>query len=223
LTKAEVRARIEEIGIIPAIRVSERDRAEFAVEAVTRAGIPLAEITMTVPNALNVISEMSRGLPDTVIGAGTVLDVETARRCLDAGASFLTSPGFVPEVVEFALKNDLVVFPGALTPTEVITAWKAGSDFVKVFPCALVGGYHYIRTLKVTLPQIPLIASGGVNQQTAFDFILAGSCALGIGGELVPHEALYKRNENQIRELARRFLNMVKDARARKESEEHES
>jgi 2-dehydro-3-deoxyphosphogluconate aldolase / (4S)-4-hydroxy-2-oxoglutarate aldolase len=223
LTKAEVRARIEEIGIIPAIRVSEPDRAEFAVEALTRAGIPLAEITMTVPDALNVISEMSRGLPDTVIGAGTVLDVETARRCLDAGASFLTSPGFVPEVVEFALKNDLVVFPGALTPTEVIMAWKAGSDFVKVFPCALVGGYHYIRTLKVPLPQIRLIASGGVNQQTAFDFILAGSCALGIGGELVPHEALYKRNENQIRELARRFLNMVKDARARKESEEHES
>jgi 2-dehydro-3-deoxyphosphogluconate aldolase / (4S)-4-hydroxy-2-oxoglutarate aldolase len=223
LTKAEVRARIEEIGIIPAIRVSTPDRAEFAVEALTRVGIPLAEITMTVPDALNVISEMSRGLPDTVIGAGTVLDVETARRCLDAGASFLTSPGFVPEVVEFALKNDLVVFPGALTPTEVITAWKAGSDFVKVFPCALVGGYHYIRTLKVPLPQIPLIASGGVNQQTAFDFILAGSCALGIGGELVPHEALYKRNENQIRELARRFLNMVKDARARKESEEHES
>jgi 2-dehydro-3-deoxyphosphogluconate aldolase / (4S)-4-hydroxy-2-oxoglutarate aldolase len=223
LTRAEVRARIEEIGIIPGIRVSAPDRAEFAVEAVIRAGIPLAEITMTVPNALNVINQMSQSFPDAVIGAGTVLDVETARGCLDAGASFLTSPGFVPEVVEFALKNELVVFPGALTPTEVITAWKAGSDFVKVFPCALVGGYHYIRTLKVPLPQIPLIASGGVNQQTAYDFILAGSSALGIGGELVPHEAVFKRNENQIRELARRFLNMVKDARARKESEEHES
>jgi 2-dehydro-3-deoxyphosphogluconate aldolase/(4S)-4-hydroxy-2-oxoglutarate aldolase len=218
LTRAEVRARIEEIGILPAIRVSAPQRARFAVEAINRAGIPLAEITMTVPKALELISEMTKSLPDMVIGAGTVLDVETARRCLDAGARFLTSPGFVPEVVEFALKNDVVVFPGALTPTEVITAWKAGADFVKIFPCAQVGGYQYIRTLKVPLPQIPLIASGGVNQQTAYDFILAGATALGIGGQLIPQEALYRRKETQIQELARRFLNMVKDARTYKES-----
>jgi 2-dehydro-3-deoxyphosphogluconate aldolase/(4S)-4-hydroxy-2-oxoglutarate aldolase len=218
LTRAEVRNRIEEIGILPAIRVSAAERARFAVEAVNRAGIPLAEITMTVPKALDVIKQMATSLPEMVIGAGTVLDTETARRCLDAGAQFLTSPGFVPEVVEFALKNDVVVFPGALTPTEVITAWKAGADFVKIFPCAEVGGYHYIRTLKVPLPQVSLIASGGVNQQTAFDFILAGSSALGIGGELMPPEALSKRKEAQIQELARRFLNMVKDARAQRES-----
>ena len=218
MTRAEVRARIEEIGILPAIRVSAPQRARFAVEAINRAGIPLAEITMTVPKALELISEMTKSLPDMVIGAGTVLDVETARRCLDAGARFLTSPGFVPEVVEFALKNDVVVFPGALTPTEVITAWKAGADFVKIFPCAQVGGYQYIRTLKVPLPQIPLIASGGVNQQTAYDFILAGATALGIGGQLIPQEALYRRKETQIQELARRFLNMVKDARTYKES-----
>jgi 2-dehydro-3-deoxyphosphogluconate aldolase/(4S)-4-hydroxy-2-oxoglutarate aldolase len=223
LTRAEVRARIEEIGILPAIRVSAPEGACFAVEAINRAGIPLAEITMTVPKALEVISQMTRSLPDMVIGAGTVLDVETARRCVDAGARFLTSPGFVPEVVEFALKNDVVVFPGALTPTEVIAAWKAGSDFVKVLPCAEVGGYQYIRTLKVPLPQIPLIASGGVNQQTAYDFILAGASALGIGGQLIPQEALYKHNETQIRELARRFLGMVKDARAHKESKQHDS
>jgi 2-dehydro-3-deoxyphosphogluconate aldolase/(4S)-4-hydroxy-2-oxoglutarate aldolase len=218
LTRSEVRNRIEEIGILPAIRVSAAERARFAVEALNSAGIPLAEITMTVPRALDVITQMTRSLPNMVIGAGTVLDTETARRCLDAGAHFLTSPGFVPEVVEFALKNDVVVFPGALTPTEVITAWKAGADFVKIFPCAEVGGYHYIRTLKVPLPQIPLIASGGVNQQTAYDFILAGASALGIGEQLIPHEALYKRKETQIQELARRFLNMVKDARSQKEA-----
>jgi 2-dehydro-3-deoxyphosphogluconate aldolase/(4S)-4-hydroxy-2-oxoglutarate aldolase len=218
LTRAEVRARIEGIGILPAIRVSAPERARFALEAVNRAGIPVAEVTMTVPGALDVITQMAKSLPDMVIGAGTVLDVETARRCLDAGARFLTSPGFVLEVVEFALKHDVVVFPGALTPTEVITAWKAGADFVKIFPCGEVGGYHYIRTLKVPLPQVRLIASGGVNQQTAFDFILAGASALGIGGELIPQEALNKRQETQIHELARRFLHIVKDARAQKES-----
>jgi 2-dehydro-3-deoxyphosphogluconate aldolase/(4S)-4-hydroxy-2-oxoglutarate aldolase len=218
LTRTEVRARIEEIGILPAIRVSAPERARFALEAVNRAGIPVAEVTMTVPGALDVIFQMAKSLPDMVIGAGTVLDVETARRCLDAGARFLTSPGLVLEVVEFALKHDVVVFPGALTPTEVITAWKAGADFVKIFPCAEVGGHHYIRTLKVPLPQVRLIASGGVNQQTAFDFILAGASALGIGGELIPQEALNKRQETQIHELARRFLHIVKDARAQKES-----
>lgn len=218
MTRAEVRARIEGIGILPAIRVSAPERARFALEAVNRAGIPVAEVTMTVPGALDVITQMAKSLPDMVIGAGTVLDVETARRCLDAGARFLTSPGFVLEVVEFALKHDVVVFPGALTPTEVITAWKAGADFVKIFPCAEVGGHHYIRTLKVPLPQVRLIASGGVNQQTAFDFILAGASALGIGGELIPQEALNKRQETQIHELARRFLHIVKDARAQKES-----
>jgi 2-dehydro-3-deoxyphosphogluconate aldolase/(4S)-4-hydroxy-2-oxoglutarate aldolase len=149
-----------------------------------------------------------------LIGAGTVLDAETARRCVDAGAQFLTSPGFVPEVVEFAVKNGIVVFPGALTPTEVITAWKAGADFVKIFPSGRVGGHHYIRTLKVPLPQVSLIASGGVNQQTAFDFSLAGASALGIGEQLIPQQALYNRQEAHIHELARRYLNLVKDARA---------
>jgi 2-dehydro-3-deoxyphosphogluconate aldolase/(4S)-4-hydroxy-2-oxoglutarate aldolase len=216
LTRAEVRARIEEIGIIPAIRVSAPERARFAVEAVCRAGISIAEITMTVPGAIDVIAHLAQSFPEMIVGAGTVLDTETARRCLDAGARFLTSPGLVIDVVEFALKNDVVVFPGALTPTEVIAAWKTWADFVKVFSCAHVGGHSYIRTLKTPLPQVPLIASGGVNQQTAGNFILAGATALGIGAELIPQEALYRRNEEQISELARRFLAMVKDARAQK-------
>jgi 2-dehydro-3-deoxyphosphogluconate aldolase/(4S)-4-hydroxy-2-oxoglutarate aldolase len=221
LTRAEVAARIEEIGILPAVRVGTADAACFALEAVHRAGIPLAEVTMTVPNALDTIATLSRRIPDMIVGAGTVLDVETARRCLEAGARFLTSPGFVPDVVEFAVKHDTVVFPGALTPSEVIAAWKAGADFVKIFPCAEVGGWRYIKALKVPLPQIRLIASGGVNQHTAADFILAGASALGVGKELIPEEALYKKNETQVHELARRFLQIVKDARARKEQNSH--
>jgi len=214
LKRADVRARIEEIGIVPAIRVSVLDHARYAAEALNRAGIPIAEITMTTPGAIDLISHVAESLPEMIVGAGTVLDTEMARRCLDAGARFLTSPGFVPEVVEFAIKNDVVVFPGALTPTDVIAAWKAGADFVKIFPCAQLGGAGYIRTLKVPLPQVPLIASGGVNQQTAADFILAGAAALGVGGDLIPPEALRLRKEQQIHELARRFLAMVKDARA---------
>jgi 2-dehydro-3-deoxyphosphogluconate aldolase/(4S)-4-hydroxy-2-oxoglutarate aldolase len=216
MIKAAVRARIEEVGILPAIRVSSSAEALFAAEAVYRSGIPTAEITMTTPGAIDVISRLTRDFPEMIVGAGTVLDVDTASRCLDAGALFLTSTGLVLEVVEFALKNDVVVFPGALTPTEVIAAWRAGSDFVKVFPCSANGGHSYIRALKVPFPQIPMIASGGVNQLTAVDFILAGSAALGIGAELMPPEALRIRNERQIRELARRFLGMVKKGRALK-------
>jgi 2-dehydro-3-deoxyphosphogluconate aldolase/(4S)-4-hydroxy-2-oxoglutarate aldolase len=213
MKKADVRKRIEEVGIIPAVRVSESEQAHFAAEMMTRGNIPVVEITMTVPGAIEVIAQIAKSHPDLIVGAGTVLDAETAARCLDAGAKFLTSPGFVPDVVAFALKSDVVVFPGALTPTEVIAAWKAGADFVKVFPCAPVGGVSYIKSLKVPLPQIPLIASGGVNQHTATAFIQAGATALGLGGELIPHEALELRQEERILELARRFLAMVKEGR----------
>jgi len=216
MKKAEVRARIEEIGIIPGIRVSTPERARFAAEAVNRSGIPIAEITMTVPGAIEVISHLAKNFPEMVVGAGTVLDAETARRCLGAGATFLTSTGLVPEVVEFALKNDAVVFPGAMTPTEVIAAWKTGADFIKIFPCGPLGGPAYIRALKLPFPQVPLIATGGVNQHTAGSFILNGATALGIGAELINPEGLPLMQEEQIRELARRYLAMVKSARAQK-------
>jgi len=214
MKKAEVRALIEEIGIVPGIRVSTPERALAAAEMVNRAGIPIAEITMTVPRALNVIARLVRTLPGMAVGAGTVLDTETAERCLDAGATFLTSTGLVPEVVEFALRNDLVVFPGAMTPTDVIAAWKTGADFVKIFPCGPLGGPSYIRSLKLPFPQVPMIATGGVNQKTAANFILAGATALGIGAELINPEALPVMKEEQIQELARRYLAMVKTARA---------
>ena len=173
---------------------------------------------MTIPGAIEVIGELARSNPNVITGAGTVSDLGTARRCLDAGAQFLTSTGLDLEIVEFAVKQNVVVFPGALTPTEVMAAWKAGPDFVKIFPCAPVGGPAYVRALKGPFPSVPFIAAGGVNQQTASDFILAGAVALGIGGELIPHEAIHLRQEHWIGELARRFVGMVKEARTQKAS-----
>jgi 2-dehydro-3-deoxyphosphogluconate aldolase/(4S)-4-hydroxy-2-oxoglutarate aldolase len=215
MTKQQVCARIEEIGIIPAVRAGSPEDARFAAETVNRGGIPIVEITVTVPGAIEVISDLGRAIPEMIVGAGTVLDAEMARRCLNAGAKFLTSPGLVPEVVDFAVKNEVAVLPGALTPTEVIAAWKAGADLVKVFPCSQVGGESYIRALKAPLPQIPLVASGGVTQQTALNFILAGATALGIGGQLIPREAIQRRLPEHILELSRRFTKLVKDARRR--------
>jgi len=213
MKKEEVRARIEEIGIIPAIRVYRPDDARFAAEAVSSGGIPVVEITMSVPGAFQVISDLVKSQPEMIVGAGSVIDTETARRCMDAGASFLTSEGFDLKIVEFALKAGIVVFPGALTPSEVITAWKAGSDFVKVVPCAQVGGDSYIRALKKPLPQVPLIAAGGVNQQTATNFILSGASALGIGEALIPRESIKRLEAGRIRELARRFVGFVETGR----------
>jgi len=209
LTRAEVRTRIEAIGILPAIRVRSSEDARFAAETVYDSGIPTAEITMTTPDAIEVISRLTRDLPDLVVGAGTVLDVDTARRCMDAGALFLTSTGLVLDVVEFALANDVAVFPGALTPTEVITAWKAGADFVKIFPCGNVGGPTYIKSLKAALPQIPMIPTGGVNLETAAAFLRAGASALGIGGELISKAALDSGNFAAIAELARQYTAIV--------------
>jgi len=218
MTKAEVCARIAEIGILPAARVSAEVDARFAAEIIYRSGIPVIEITMTVPGAIDVIAHVAKTLPDMVVGAGTVLDTETARRCLDAGAKFITSTGLVMDVVEFTVKNGITVMPGAMTPSEVIAAWKAGGDFVKIFPCAQLGGPDYIRALKVPLPKIKLIATGGVNQQTAARFIAAGASVIGIGGELMPPEALRKRNEGWVSELTRRYLGLVKEGRALREA-----
>jgi 2-dehydro-3-deoxyphosphogluconate aldolase / (4S)-4-hydroxy-2-oxoglutarate aldolase len=175
--------------------VRSPEDALFAVEAIAQGGIPFAEITLTVPGAIKIISPLRKANPNMVVGAGGVMDEVTAQQSLDAGAQFLTSDGLQPEVVEFAQRNELVVFPGALTPTEVITAWKGGCDFVKVVPCTQVGGETY--------------------QENAFNFILAGAVALGIGGELIPSEALRRRQGDRIAELARRFVGFVKSGRVR--------
>jgi len=213
VTKEEICDAVREIGIIPAVRVSSSDDAHFAVEAVASGGIPIVEITMTVPGAIEVISHVTRYHPKVIIGAGTVLKVETAQRCVDAGAMFITAPGFNSRIVEFATHHNLAALAGALTPTEVIGAWETGSDFVKVFPCAPVGGEAYLRALKTSLPQISLIAAGGVNQQTARAYILAGATAIGVGNDLIPQDAIERRQADRIRELAHRFRGFVKEAR----------
>lgn len=213
MKRDEVCKRIREIAIIPAIRVSSGSDAHFAAEAVTRGGIPIVEITMTVPGAVELMAHLARSDPKIIVGAGTVLDTDTADLCLNSGASFITAPSFNPAIVEFAAKREIAVLPGALTPTEVVTAWRAGGDFVKVFPCGPVGGDRYIKALHTSLPQVPLIAAGGVNQQTAGNFILSGATAIGVGTELIPTEAIERRQSKRIHELARRFLKLVKDAR----------
>jgi 2-dehydro-3-deoxyphosphogluconate aldolase/(4S)-4-hydroxy-2-oxoglutarate aldolase len=213
MNQETVRNRIQQIGIIPAIRVASAEDAEFAVEAISASGIPIAEVTMTVPGACAVIQKLASKHPELIIGAGTVVDLETARRCLDSGSRFLSSPNLNLAVIDFARKHGVVVFPGASTPTEIFTAWEAGSDFVKVFPCSAHGGASYIRSLKAPFPQIPLIASGGVTEQTAADFIQAGSAAVGIGRDLVSVEAIRRRKADWFDELSRRFLEIIENAR----------
>jgi 2-dehydro-3-deoxyphosphogluconate aldolase/(4S)-4-hydroxy-2-oxoglutarate aldolase len=218
MTKEDVRARIEEFGIIPAIRLSSIEDARFAAEAVFRAGLPIVEIPLTVPGALELITALLRDFPDKVVGAGTVLDADTARRALDAGARFITSTGMDATVVGLAVEEGVLVLPGALTPTEIINAWKAGADFVKVFPCAPLGGDSYIRALKTALPQIRLIAGGGVQQHTAGHYISAGASAIGVGRELITQEAIRLRKQEWILELAHRFMGIVKNARTNRPS-----
>ena len=216
MNKQLVRQRILDIGIIPVVRASSQREAHIAAEAVCKGGIPIAEITMTCPGAIDVIRELARSAgSEILIGAGTVLNAADARRCLDAGAQFLVSPGFNRATVELSVRESTLIMAGALTPTEIIEAWTAGSDLVKVFPCGQVGGAKYIKALQGPLPQIPLVPTGGVNLSTAADFIEAGAAALGIGGELVQPEALKSNKPEMIVETARKFLEIVASARAK--------
>jgi 2-dehydro-3-deoxyphosphogluconate aldolase / (4S)-4-hydroxy-2-oxoglutarate aldolase len=214
--KQKVRRRIEEIGIVPVVRASSPREARLAAEAVCKGGIPIVEITMTVPGAIEVIRELAKRCgSEVLIGAGTVLNADDARRCLDAGAQFLVTPGFNRATVEFAARESKLIMAGALTPTEIIEAWTAGSDFVKVFPCGQVGGAKYIKALKGPLPQVQLVPTGGVNLSTAAEFIEAGAAALGIGGELVQAEALKSGQPEIIVDTARKFLEIVASTRAK--------
>lgn len=218
MTRDEVRKLIADTGIIPAIRAGSAEDALFAAGAIFRSGIPVLELTMTVPGALDVLCELRRTHPDCVVGAGTVLDASTANGCLKGGAQFITSPGMDASVIAFADENDVAVIPGALTPTEVMQAIKSEVDFIKVFPCSLLGGPSYIRALKAPFPRAPLIASGGVNQVTASEYLRAGADGLGIRGELIPPQAVQTRNEQWIHELAGRFLKIVRNSRSDRES-----
>jgi 2-dehydro-3-deoxyphosphogluconate aldolase/(4S)-4-hydroxy-2-oxoglutarate aldolase len=216
MSRLGVHARIEELGIIPSVRLYSAEDAIFAAESVAEGGIPIVEVPMTVPGGVDVIRELTRRNPTMVVGAGSVLDKETAQQCVDAGAGFLTSTGFDMEVVTVAHKTGVAMLPGALTPTEVVAAFKAGCDIVKIFPCSQVGGPSYIRVLKAPLPQVPLIAAGGVNQENVGEFIRAGAIAVGIGSNLILPEAVHRREPAWIKKLASQYLKLVKAARERR-------
>jgi 2-dehydro-3-deoxyphosphogluconate aldolase/(4S)-4-hydroxy-2-oxoglutarate aldolase len=214
VTREEVRKQIREIGLIPSIRVESAEAAIFAAENVAAGGIPIVEIAGTIPNSDQVVRHLAHHFPSLIVGGEVLAGLDEARRHLDAGAMFLTGPGLEVEIVDFCIEHEVVVLPGALTPTEVLLAHKAGADFVKVFPCSHVGGAKYIRALKAPLPHVPLIAAGGVTQSTAAQFISAGAAALGVGEDLIPRQAVHLKQGAWIRELASRFLKFVRQARA---------
>jgi 2-dehydro-3-deoxyphosphogluconate aldolase/(4S)-4-hydroxy-2-oxoglutarate aldolase len=214
MQKSEVIRQIRETGVIPVVRAASADEAMRAVDALKAGGLDVLEITLTVPGALRVIEEVSaRFGADALVGAGTVLDAEAARACMDAGARFVVSPALDLETVAFCRERGVAVLPGALTPTEVLRAWTAGADFVKVFPASALGGASYLKSLKAPLPQVELVPTGGVSLKTAADFIRAGASALGVGADLVDTKALREGRAELITERARQFLEIVSEAR----------
>jgi len=214
MNKTEVLQRIRATGLIPVVRAESADLAMRAVEAIKAGGVDVLEVTMTVPGAIDVIAKLAATFgAEVVIGAGTVLDPDTANKCVQAGAQFIVSPALNEETISFCRRNDVGVFPGALTPTEVVRAWNAGADAVKVFPAGAVGGASYLKALKAPLPQIELVPTGGVSLKTAADFIKAGAMALGVGSDLVDTKALREDRDEVIAERAREFLEIVREAR----------
>ncbi len=215
MEKVWVLKRLEEIGIIPVVRAASAEEAVSVAEAISEGGIPILEITMTVPGAVAVIGELSKRYGDLVlVGAGTVLNVETARNCIAAGAQFIVSPALNLQTIEICKLQRIAVLPGALTPTEVVTAWEAGADAVKIFPCSAVGGPTYLRALKAPLPEIRLVPTGGVTIATAKDFVTAGAWALGVGSDLVNTKAIRSGDRKSVIAAARDYVAAVRDARA---------
>jgi len=214
MSKQAVIERLTTTGIIPVIRAQSADEAAAAIAAIQKGGVSVLEITMTVPGAVELIRDVARRATDALVGAGTVLDSAAARACIDAGARFVVSPALDVATIETCREAGIAVLPGALTPTEVVTAWNAGADLVKVFPANALGGASYIKSLKAPLPQIALVPTGGVNLQTAKDFIKAGAAALGVGADLVDLQALRRGEAELITERARQFLALVREARA---------
>ncbi len=215
MEKQEVLRRVAEVGVVPVVRASSADEAMRVIEAIKAGGVGVLEITMTVPRAVKVIEQVADRYGDEVVlGAGTVLDAETARACILAGATFVVSPALNLGTVELCRRYSVAVLPGALTPTEVVTAWQAGADVVKVFPCGALGGAKYLKALKAPLPQIELIPTGGVSLQTAAEFIEAGAFALGVGADLVDLKALGEGQADLITERARQYVALVQAARS---------
>jgi 2-dehydro-3-deoxyphosphogluconate aldolase/(4S)-4-hydroxy-2-oxoglutarate aldolase len=214
VNQQDVLRRIKEVGVIPVVRAASAEEAIQVVEAIRAGGLSILEITMTVPGAVKVIEEVAnRYGDDVVVGAGTVLDPETAQACILAGARFVVSPSLNIHTIELCRRSSIAVFPGALSPTEVVTAWQAGADAVKVFPCGAVGGAKYLASLKAPLPQIEMIPTGGVSLATAASFIAAGAFALGVGADLVDLTAIRSGEPEKVTEAARAYIATVADAR----------
>src|SRR3954451_7774470 len=215
MTSKEILAAITEIGIVPVVRCSSGEGAVQTVGALYRGGIRAAEITMTVPGAIKALEKAADRFGDKLmLGAGTVLDPETARACMLAGAQFFVTPSLRVSTIEMAKRYSKVICPGALTPTEILTAWEAGADVVKVFPCGNVGGAKYIKALKGPFPQIEMIPTGGVNLETAADFLRAGACAVAVGGELVDAKSIKEGRYDIIEERAKQYLEIIRKCRA---------
>jgi 2-dehydro-3-deoxyphosphogluconate aldolase/(4S)-4-hydroxy-2-oxoglutarate aldolase len=210
-----IRRRIEEVGIVPVVRAPSAELAMRATDAVLAGGISVFEITMTVPGAVEVIRLLSQQLRGrALIGAGTVLTPEDALACIDAGAEFIVGPGLNLATIAAAHSRDVPVMPGALTPTEVISAWQAGADMVKIFPCGAMGGAKYLRALRGPLPQVRMLPTGGVSASTAADYIASGASALGVGSELIDITALAAGQDQALTERARELVSVVQAARA---------
>ena len=219
MTSQEILAFITGIGIVPIVRVASADSAVEAVEAIYRGGVRAAEITMTVPGAIRALQQVADRLGDKMmLGAGTVLDPETARACMLAGAQFFVTPALRLSTIAMAKRYSKVVFPGALTPTEVLSAWEAGADAVKIFPCGNMGGPKYIKALKGPFPHIAMIPTGGVNLETAGDFLKAGACAIAVGTEMVDAKTIQEGRFDLIEQRARQYLACVAKARAEMQS-----
>ena len=215
MTKQDVLRRIAEVGLVPVVRAESADEASRVVDAIREGGVSIFEITMTVPGAIGVMEQVARRFgSEVVVGAGTVLDAETARACILSGARFIVGPALDRGTIEMCRRYSVPVMPGALTPTEVVAAWSAGADVVKVFPCGALGGASYIKSLKAPLPHIDLIPTGGVSVKTAADFIRAGSLALGVGADLVDTKAVREGQAALVTEKAREYLRIVREARA---------
>jgi 2-dehydro-3-deoxyphosphogluconate aldolase/(4S)-4-hydroxy-2-oxoglutarate aldolase len=214
MKKDAILSAILEIGIVPVVRTESAEGAIKAIDAVYRGGIRVAEITMTVPGALRALEKLADKFGDQIVlGAGTVLDPETARVCMLAGAQFFVTPSLNLATIEMAKRYSKVITPGALTPTEVVTAWQAGGDAIKVFPCSAVGGAKYIKALRAPFPQIEMIPTGGVNLETIGDFLRAGACAVAVGGELIDADNIRAGRYEVFEERARQFLEVIRHTR----------
>jgi 2-dehydro-3-deoxyphosphogluconate aldolase/(4S)-4-hydroxy-2-oxoglutarate aldolase len=216
MSREPILKQLRDIGLVPVLRASSVTEALQIADAIIAGGVTVLEVTMTVPDAVKVIEKLAEQAGSKLlIGAGTVLDPETARTCLLAGAQFIVSPALNIKTIEMCQKLDAPIIPGVLTPTEVVTAWQAGAEVVKVFPCSAVGGAKYLKALKAPLPQVEMIPTGGVSLATAEEFLEAGAYALGVGGDLVDNKAVAEGHPEVITENAKKYIAIVKAFQAK--------